>query len=133
MQQHLAPSGFGFTLRDPELVPERLRRPIAKTLMRTVSVEEGDGTSPRPLAEGEGPPKPKFDAEALDKLDELNDLLAVALVTDWTLPGPVTLAAVQDLPARDYAFLRSKVAPHATKMLPDFDEPSDDPDSPPSP
>jgi hypothetical protein len=103
---HSSPSGFTFTLRPASRVSERLRRPVAAKLVelsRSFVTEEG-GLAPADLILG----------------DELNDLLAVALLVEWSAPAPISLDAFLDLPKEDYDAIRQAVAPLATEMIPDF-------------
>ncbi len=132
--QHTAPSGFTFTLRDPEDVPESLRRPIGRVLMRNqeaLVAARNTGATPDPTAPDALPAD--FDMyAAMDRLDEQNDLMVVALISEWSLALPITVENVRGLGKRDYKHLRKLVAPFVSAMLPDYGDDSD-PESPPSP
>lgn len=118
---HTSPSGFMFTLRPVEAVPERLRRPVASKLVEVARAfaPVSDGTTS--AIDGEKP-QPAFELtpEDLLRTEELNDLLAVALVVSWSVEAPITVASLLDLPAADYSAVRTAVAPMALKMMPDF-------------
>jgi len=110
---HTFPSGGSFTLRDPEQVPERLRRPVSDHLYALASkVDE-------PAATEDGAEE-KFDTALIGQADALNDLLAVALIAEWTKEVPVSLDSLLDLGKGDYDTVRRVVAPLAAALLPDF-------------
>lgn len=117
MSTYTAPSGFSFTLRLPAAVPERLRRPVAQKLVELAKAFEpvSDGTSDQKEDAGW-----ELSPDDVARADELNDLLAVALLVNWSLEVPISREAMLDLPAGDYTAIRKAVAPHATTMLPDF-------------
>lgn len=117
--QHNAPSGFTFTLRDPEDVPERLRRPVERKLVTIMG--HGD------LLKATG-----LTPEIMDDNNELDDLLVVALVEKWSAEAPVSVEAIQDLPTGDVKALRKAAAPFIWQMFPDFEvTPEDGTPTPP--
>lgn len=114
------PDGGWALLREPEAVPERLRRPVnahAVALQDFVNAD-GEVTAMSPTV--------------LAALEDMNDRLVVALVAEWSFDAPITLEAVLDLPGAVYDALRAAVTPLAVRMMPDFD-PTPDPASPTSP
>jgi hypothetical protein len=147
MSTHTSTSGFTFTIREPADVPERLRRPVAAKLMQIgktgdAAKRAADLDKLRLVADGFAAADIADDLTAgfdLTDADDLNDLLAVALLSAWSLVDPTSLAqvpigleALRDLSQRDYSAIRTAVAPFITQMLPDF-SPSPDPESPSSP
>lgn len=142
--EHTSPSGFTFTLRPTALVPERLRRPAAAKLMELgkafAAANPSDGTTPKPETDGAEMAEVASAKAALDSLsmeelaraDELNDLMALALIIKWSHPAPVSMEALLDLPSQDYNAIRTAVAPHVTGMFPDF-SPTPEPGTPTTP
>lgn len=129
MSTHTAPSGFTFTLRLPQAVPERLRRPVAAKLVELAKAFEpvSDGTSDQADTSDWS-----LSPEDLERADDLNDLLALALILSWSAEVPITLEALLDLPAGDYAAIRAAAAPQVVKMMPDF-TPTPEPGTPSTP
>jgi hypothetical protein len=128
---HEAPSGFHFTLRPPSLVPERLRRPVVAKMMDVArSVLTPDGREPS--EEEAAALAMSMTAEDLARADDLNDLLALALLTSWSVEAAISLDALLDLPMGDYDAVRAAVAPQVTAMMPDFSV-TPEPDTPTSP
>jgi hypothetical protein len=134
------PKGQYAVLRDPEDVPERLRRPhmdarehVSATLMST-GTTEADIEAAR---DGEPGAAAKLGlamisggATALKR--NADDLLVAALVESWSYGTDVTADTLQDLPGRAYDALLKACEPLAEAMSPDFG-PSPDPQSPTSP
>lgn len=118
------PSGGWASLRDPEDVPERLRRPVVKLtkkLMIDPDIKMRSGMTASEVTE-----------EQFDLLEEINDLLIVAMVDEWSYEAPVGVESARDLPARDYDTLREATARHVAGLFPDF-TPDANPESPTSP
>lgn len=121
------PEGGWASLRDPKKVPERLRRPI----MSKVSAM-GRGTEMKRLVEAKTPEEivGELDLSFIETSSELNDLLVVALVDEWSYDGlPITVESVMDLPGDVYDALRTAVSPFITDIMPDFG-PVPDPKAP---
>jgi hypothetical protein len=91
-------------LRDPDLVPERLRRPVFEKSVQGANMFDGENINP----------------EALAFFSEFNDVLAVAMISEWSFGDTITLDSLQDLPAKTYDDIRLAVAPFVTKLIPDF-------------
>lgn len=92
-------------LRDPELVPERLRRPVVqKSAEAARHVSDDDVISD----------------EMMMFYSEFNDLLAVAMISEWSFDFPVSVDGMLDLPSRTYDDVRNAVAPSIKKLIPDF-------------
>jgi len=98
-------------LRDPDLVPERLRRPVfEKTIKASQLASEIED-----------------DPTVMGFFSELNDVLAVALIEAWSFGDAITVDALQDLPAKAYDDIRKLVSPLVSKMIPDFGDDVEDP------
>ena len=113
------PDGAWASLRDPKKVPERLRRPVLAVLMA-----QGKNSAELPTITPDTPPEEvlqALDSSVLDKFSELNDLVVVALVEEWSYTDtPITADSVLDLPGDVYDALREAVAPFVVDLIPDF-------------
>lgn len=99
-------------LREPNLVPERLRRPVfEKSIAGQSLVDEGKD----------------LDEATLKFFSEFNDVLAVAMISAWSFDGPVSLEGLMDLPSRSYDDIRKLVTPYVSDLIPDFGLDADDP------
>ncbi len=107
-------------LRDPSQVSERLRRPIMSAVSRLASGVDVVGKSESEVG------AEMLASGGMDTMNEVNDLLVVALVESWSFPQSVSLEGVLDLPGATYDALRAAVSPHMTAMMPDF-SPQPDP------
>lgn len=116
------PSGGWASLREPEAMPERLRRPVIRLATGLRHLYTDDGEFDEKL----------LDDASLDLLDRYNDAGVVAFVAEWSYTTPVSADALLDLPAPDYDALRSAVAPLLPGLRPNF-EPTADKDSPTTP
>jgi hypothetical protein len=92
-------------LRDPELVPERLRRPVFMKSIQAATLVESDDD---------------INENAMSFFSEFNDLLAVAMVSEWSFDSPITVDGLQDLPSKSYDDIREAVSPFISKLIPDF-------------
>lgn len=93
-------------LRDPELVPERLRRPVFEKSVTGASLVEGDGTN--------------VDENTMKFFSEFNDLVAIAMISEWSFDAPVSAEGMLDLPSKTYDEIRKVVSPFIAKLIPDF-------------
>lgn len=112
-------------LRDPKQVSERNRRPIiAKaTMMQRAAFRVQEGI------QGDGlVPEDEFLA-----LYEFNDLVAVALIQEWSWDMPITVDSLLDLPSTTYDEVLKVTAPLVTDLMPSFEPDVDDPNSPTGP
>jgi hypothetical protein len=137
LTSHTTPFGLTFKTRPTYLVPERLRRPVAAKLLSLGDLyDEEDaanaGSGVQVDGEPEEPKAPRITAQEAELSDELNDLLAVALIVEWTHPAPISVEALLDLPKQDYDTIRQVVAPFIHDMMPDF-EPTPEPGTPSTP
>ena len=99
-------------LRDPELVPERLRRPLVSKSVKAAQFADLDLEASD--TDGEQA------SQAVDFFSELNDLLALALVEAWSFSEPITIDGLMNLPGKSYDSIRKEVAPLVSKLMPDF-------------
>lgn len=98
-------------LRDPDLVPERLRRPVFEKSIKASQLAADIETDPT----------------VLSFFSELNDVLAVALIESWSFGDSITETSLQDLPARTYDDVRKAVSPFVSRMIPDFGDDVENP------
>lgn len=129
------PNGGWAVLRDPAAVPVRLRRPVEKLLMavsngRTREALENvesidDVQRAAEIAKS-------LDQEAMDEFYELNDLLVLARVQEWSFDFPVTRESIGDLPSAIYEKLQKACSKNLIEMIPDFGQ-DNNPDSPTNP
>lgn len=109
-------------LRDVRQVPERLRRPLLALHVRVAAFVDPERLAALQQADTAtalatlGPDM----AVALEVMSQLNDLMIVAMVGEWSYEAPVTVEAVLDLPGEAYDRLRLAVAPYVTDLIPDF-------------
>lgn len=140
MTKHTAPSGMTFELRTADQVPEGLRRPYVKRIFESLDLlsEVNTGTAAAETDADETEQELKVAvrkrprADVLSENDDLDDLLAVALIQAWSLELPIEPASMLQLGKADYEYLRAVIAPFAGDLLPDF-SPSPDPESPSTP
>lgn len=121
----LLPDGGWALLRDPAKVPERLRRPVLTLTTRL---------NPQIKAMKAAPVDEEvvLDAEVLERFEDLNDLVIVAMVAEWSFDLPISPETVGDLPGDAYDVLRQETARGIRELLPDF-SPNPDPASPTGP
>lgn len=122
------PNGQHALLRDPESVPERLRRPYerVKTRMGAYAADIPDTLPEREREIQAGIAMMKAQPELMD---ELNDTLILALVEAWSYEVPVTLDGILDLPGPALDILLQKCKELSPRMMTNF-EPTVDRESP---
>lgn len=108
-------------LRDPKMVPERSRRPI---MAQAASIQKVAREVTASIDEDS-----VADKESLLSLYDFNDLVAVALIAEWSWDAPISIDSLQDLPGSDYDEIQKLVSPMISEMMPDF-SPDPEPDSP---
>lgn len=141
------PNGQSATLRAPEDVSERLRRPITRAMrgIRPDIVEKQQAAAemediPDPAKPGAMKASPQKEAalrelqwlmtnEEADAYQTAGDLAIVALVERWTFPQEVTVDGLLDLPGRTLDELRRRTGPYVAQL---FVDASPDP-NPPAP
>ena len=118
------PDGAWAVLRSPSAVPERLRRPVVKAMFAGIAAasQTTDNVGQDALAM----------VDNLEVYSELNDLVIVARVAEWSFDLPIVLDSILDLPGNAYDHLKLVCAEGLQDMMPDFSL-SNDPDSPTSP
>ncbi len=111
-------------LRDPKMVPERLRRPIMAQAASIQQVARELTTS----IDAES----SASKESVLSLYDFNDLVAIALISEWSWDAPVTVEALQDLPGSEYDEIQKLVSPLIGDLMPDFtpDPAADSPTEP---
>lgn len=126
------PDGEWAMVRDPAKVPERLRRPVAiastglfADIKAARAMAEADTTDLEEMAE-------TLDGDLFNRLQALNDLVIVALVSEWSVDLAISVESVGELPADAYDILRRETAKHVAALMPDF-SPNPDPSSPTGP
>lgn len=127
-------------LRDPEEVPERLRRPLLDAMEQVSVAVTAAGVTQAEIAaarDGDEELAAAIGIKAMahgarGRQRAANDLLIVALVESWSFATPVSVESLLDLPGRTYDALVEACDPYLAAMSPDFD-PSPDPDSPTRP
>jgi hypothetical protein len=92
-------------LRDPKSVPERLRRPVFQKSIEGASLDFESVDA---------------DSKAMEFFSEFNDLLAVALISEWSFDAPITTDGLLDLPSKTYDDVRAICAPFLDELIPDF-------------
>lgn len=126
------PSGKSVTLRHPDDVSERLRRPIRQAMLRVRGeiMEAGrnaasawqNATTPeeKKAAETTMMALPSQMTEDEREADALGtDLGIVALVEGWEYEQPISVEGLLDLPGRDYDALRKLVQPLVNDLFVD--------------
>lgn len=111
-------------LRDPKMVPERLRRPI---MAQAASIQQVARELTTSINEDASASK-----ESVLSLYDFNDLVAVALISEWSWDAPVTIDSLQDLPGSEYDAIQLVVSPLIGDLMPDFtpDPAADSPTEP---
>lgn len=116
MQRVSLPGGW-VDFREPEDVPERLRRRVTTMASKAASLASVLQTKSDEEA-----------AEAVNDLEfllEFNDAVAICLVMGWSWDVPVTADGLLDLPAAAYDNIVKHGQAHMSRLLPNF---SVDPD-----
>jgi hypothetical protein len=118
------PRGHTALLREPEDVPERLRRPV------NVRTAEVLAAHPQLAAMAARDDTDEMSEEqqlaalgVLGVMSEINDLAVIAFVADWSFHAedsdaklPVTMESLMDLPGDCYDALQKAVAPLYGRM-----------------
>lgn len=134
------PRGQHAMLRDPEDVPERLRRPYLDASERLLGFLAEAGVTDADIAAARGGDQDRMAAIGVKAVTGgarmiqrgVQDSLIAALVESWSYDKPVSAEAVQDLPGRAYDALCEACEPLAAALNPDF-TPNPDPESPTQP
>lgn len=110
------PNGW-VELREPEAVPERLRRPVVQAITAMAS----DSAAVQAIQAADTPEDAAEHVPALmGAMSAMQDAAIVALVSAWSFGDTVTLDALLDLPGGTYDAISTLCMPLMEKMLPDF-------------
>lgn len=112
--QRVTVTGGYVDYREPEEVPERLRRRV------TVLATKASG-----MTERVGPDAVNVQADDLEFLLEFNDAVAMCLVVGWSFPEPISIEGLQNLPGKVYDEIVKHGQANVARLLPNF---SVDPD-----
>lgn len=102
--------------REPEEVPERLRRRV---------VMLAPGASKVVRVEDDASVVGELDQDGMDFLFEFNDAVALCLVSQWSWPHKVSREGLQELPGNVYDEIIRYSSPMVPRLMPNF---SVDPD-----
>ena len=97
--------------REPEDVPERLRRHVvtmAPAASKVVTIKDGEALV------GD------LDESGMDFLFEFNDAIAMCLITAWSWSDPVSLDSLRELPGSVYDEIIRYCSPLMPRLMPDF-------------
>lgn len=97
--------------REPEDVPERLRRRVTTMASRAARIAgrlEGDDAAE------------KVEEEDLTFLLEFNDAVAICLVMGWSWDAPISTEGLLDLPASAYDHIVKYGQSMISRLLPNF-------------
>lgn len=99
--------------REPEDVPERLRREVTRLSTRGAKfadlTEVDAGEMDEDMLQG-----------MTDFMSAFNDAVAIALISNWSFEFPVALDSLLDLPASAYDEIVRHCTPLATRLMPKF-------------
>lgn len=112
VKQKIGADGW-VVLRDPQHVAERYRRPI---IAKATSMQRAAAKVTSEIESGEGISEDEF-----LNLYAFNDLVAVALVKEWSWSQAVSIDGLLDLPAKDYDEILKLTAPLVTELMPSFE------------
>lgn len=104
--------------RNPEEVPERLRRAVTSLSAQGVKYanlpkdENGEIIMDERTAEDI--------TEMMQFMDDTNDAAAIALINAWSFPEPITKESLLNLPSQIYREIALYVQPLIPRMMPDF-------------
>jgi hypothetical protein len=122
------PNGQHALLRDPEMVPEKYRRPYERLRVKMGALT-ADIPETLPEKERERLAGLAVMTKAPELIDGLDDALMLALVEAWSYEVPVTLDGLLELPSKAIDTLKRKCRELGPKMMTNF-EPTLDPASP---
>lgn len=134
------PKGQWATLKDPEDVTERARRPVLDAQDRMNACLVSCGLTQEELEAAAKGDQDNAIAVGVKMLatdfqryqHDAERLLLVALLHEWSYGTPITEDTVQDLPGRAYDQLLEAATPLMKVLSPNF-EPDTDPNSPTPP
>jgi len=101
-------TGGWVILREPELVPERLRRKIVNLSVAGAPV----------IANMENKEMPE--QADIEFIESFNDNLALALIKEWSFDLPITADGLLDLAGPVYDEIQKLCAPLVPRLMPNF-------------
>jgi hypothetical protein len=107
MTKHNVTGGW-VDIRDPQDVPERLRRKITNLSVQGAPL----------IAQLEGKEMP--DVTDIEFIESFNDNLAMALVANWSFDKPITGEGLLDLPGPVYDEIQKLCVPLVQQLMPNF-------------
>lgn len=102
-------NGGWVDFREPEDVPERLRRRVTTMSGRAAQIAgrlEGEAT--------------QVEQADLEFLLEFNDAISICLVMGWSYDTPVDIGGLLELPAHTYDFIVRHGQANIARLLPNF-------------
>ena len=103
-------NGGWVDFREPEDVPERLRRKVTTMSSRAAKIAgKFEADEPTDVEEAE-----------LQFLLEFNDAVSICLVMGWSFDAPVTVEGLLELPASAYDFIVRHGQANIARLLPNF-------------
>ena len=101
-------TGGWVILREPELVPERLRRKLVNLSVQGAPL----------VADLENKKTPE--SNDIEFIEDFNDNLALALVKEWSFEFPISKDGLLDLPGPVYDEIQKLCAPLVRRLMPNF-------------
>lgn len=109
-------TGGWIDLREPEEVPERLRRPIVSTTMSGIPMQ----AEIEAMQDNPDQADPVVLAKFLEFSQKFGDLAALAFIREWSFAEPITSETIQDLPSKVFDEIQEAISPLTIKLLPTF-------------
>ena len=109
-------TGGWVELREPEEVPERLRRPIVNITMSGIPLQAKLDS----LLENPEQADSNDLAQFMAFSTEFGDKAALAFIKEWSFPDPITSESIQDLPSKVFDEIQAAISPLANRLLPNF-------------
>ena len=110
-------TGGWIDLREPEEVPEKLRRPIIKMSVSGVPFAEDWND----LFENPENANAESLEAMLDYGSRFNDLVAMAFIRQWSFELPISIDALGDLPGKVYDEIANACKPLISNLMPSFE------------
>ena len=99
--------------REPEAVPERLRREVTRLSTRGARFATLGDVDPSEMSEQDMEGMTSF-------MSEFNDAIAICLISQWSFDIPVTKDGLLDLPASIYDEIIRHCTPLVSRLMPSF-------------
>lgn len=104
---HTTLRGGWVQYREPEDVPERLRRRVVQIGAQLATL-------------GERAEAGQVTAEDMELLSQMNDAIAVCLIVSWSWDAPITVEGLQELPVSAYDEIVKYGQTVVERLLPNF-------------